>query len=222
MNDTSQMGITIAGVAVVSAIAAVAFNKLNEEPRLSRGSSRQYTEETYPGYESDEGVEPPSKLREWARENESRRPKRDDDFGEYREAPSTSSFASSSVPVRESSFASSSVPRDSSFDSGASTGVPRDSSFGSSASSQLKDYEEYDDRPSDDFQSITDDLDERRSSSMVQRPSLGQSSLGPSSSQSSLGPSASQPVQSSQGMLGGRGHTRCKHCHSRLRYTRRK
>ena len=207
MNDTSQMGITIAGVAVVSAIAAVAFNKLNEEPRLSRGSSRQYTEETYPGYESDEGVEPPSKLREWARENESRRPKRDDDFGEYREAPN----ALSSVPVRESSFASS-VP------SFASSGVPRDSSFGSSASSQLKDYEEYDDRPSDDFQSITDDLDERRSSSMVQRPSLGQSSLG----QSSLGPSASQPVQSSQGMLGGRGHTRCKHCHSRLRYTRRK
>jgi len=29
MNDTSQMGITIAGVAVVSAIAAVIFNKLN-------------------------------------------------------------------------------------------------------------------------------------------------------------------------------------------------
>jgi hypothetical protein len=33
MNDTSQMGITIAGVAVVSAIAAVVFNKLNPETR---------------------------------------------------------------------------------------------------------------------------------------------------------------------------------------------
>ena len=220
MNEPSQMGITIAGIAVVSAIAAVVFNKLNEEPRLSSGSSyaRRFAEEkaddTYPGYESDEYVDPAR--RERARENESRRPKRDDDFGEPRAAPSAplreSSFDSSSVPPRDFSFdssdssfapasapasaSSSAPPRDSSF------APPRDSSFApsSASSNQLNDYEEFD-RPSDDFQSATD---EPRSSSMVQRPSLG------------------QPVQSSQGMLGGRGHTRCKHCHSRLRYTRRK
>ena len=155
MNEPSQMGITIAGIAVVSAIAAVVFNKLNEEPRLSSGSSyaRRFAEEkaddTYPGYESDEYVDPAR--RERARENESRRPKRDDDFGEPRAAPSAplreSSFDSSSVPPRDfsfdssdssfapasaSSFASSSAPpRDSSFApaSASSSAPPRDSSF---------------------------------------------------------------------------------------------
>ena len=76
MNDTSQMGITIAGVAVVSAIAAVVFNKLNPETRKEsyarqfaeeapRSRSRQFGEEKGEDnyYDSDEGVEPRIKNR---------------------------------------------------------------------------------------------------------------------------------------------------------------
>jgi hypothetical protein len=116
MNDTSQMGITIAGVAVVSAIAAVVFNKLNPETRKEsyarqfaeeapRSRSRQFGEEkgedNYTGYDSDEGVEPPIKNR---LQPSASRPSFEPDFDDLQEPQSIPDYVESEPNASRQSF----------------------------------------------------------------------------------------------------------------------
>ena len=188
MNEQSQIGITIAGVAVVSAIAAVAFNKLNVEPRLSR--SNQYEEKADDNYEGDEGVDPPD--RPWSLKN----------AGNWDRLPSKFD-ESSYIPAAPS------APPRPSFDSTppytpVAPSAPPRPSFGN-------DFEELE--------------PERPEPSAPPRPSFPNDFQSPSESSVRDESQSSQsvpPVPPGQGaMMGGARHTRCKHCHSRLKYTRK-
>jgi hypothetical protein len=242
MNDTSQMGITIAGVAVVSAIAAVVFNKLNPETRKEsyarqfaeeapRSRSRQFGEEKGEDnyYDSDEGVEPRIKNRLQpgvsrtsfgsdfddvqeqsipdyveAEPNASRQ-SFEDDFQSPSESLSGFSQGSSSglapglAPGSSSGFASG-LARSS---SGSSSGFAPRSSSGLSSG-------------------LSTGLAPGSSTGLAPGLAPGSSSglstgLAPGSSTGSSTGLAPGPS-----MIGGTRHTRCKHCHSRLKYTRRK
>ena len=238
MNDTSQMGITIAGVAVVSAIAAVVFNKLNPETRKEsyarqfaeeapRSRSRQFGEEKGEDnyYDSDEGVEPRIKnrlqpgvsrtsfgsdfddLQEQSlpdyveAEPNASRQSFEDDFQSPSESLSGFSQGSSSgfaSGLARSSTGSSSgfAPRSS---SGSSSGLATGSSSGLATGS---------------------------SSGLATGSSSGLATgLAPGSSTGlapGLAPGSSTGLAPGPSMIGGTRHTRCKHCHSRLKYTRRK
>jgi hypothetical protein len=177
MNDTSQMGITIAGVAVVSAIAAVVFNKLNPEPRLSRYSPDNY-------YESEEDL-----------------PRRQS----FDALPPRTPFA----PSRQS------------FDT-----LPPRTQVAPSAPSRPSFEDDFQTSPNDDFDEPSRSFEEQPSfEEEFDIDSVDSSPSAPSVQSAPSAPSASsvQSAQSSPGaMVGGMRHTRCKHCHSRLRYTRRK
>ena len=238
MNDTSQMGITIAGVAVVSAIAAVVFNKLNPETRKEsyarqfaeeapRSRSRQFGEEKGEDnyYDSDEGVEPRIKnrlqpgvsrtsfgsdfddLQEQSipdyveAEPNASRQSFEDDFQSPSE--SLSGFSQGSSTGSSSGFASGLARSSSGFAPRSSSGSS--SGFAPGSSSGL-------------------------ATGLATGSSSGSSSglptgLAPGSSTGlapGLAPGSSTGLAPGPSMIGGTRHTRCKHCHSRLKYTRRK
>ena len=234
MNDTSQMGITIAGVAVVSAIAAVVFNKLNPETRKEsyarqfaeeapRSRSRQFGEEKGEDnyYDSDEGVEPRIKNRLQpgvsrtsfgsdfddvqeqsipdyveAEPNASRQ-SFEDDFQSPSE--SLSGFSQGSSTGSSSGFASG-LARSS---TGSSSGFAPRSSSGSSSG-------------------LSTGLAPGSSSGLATGSSPGLAPGSSTGSSSGLAPGSSTGLAPGPSMIGGTRHTRCKHCHSRLKYTRRK
>jgi len=198
MNDTSQMGITIAGVAVVSAIAAVIFNKLNPEPRLSRYSQDNYyeSEEDLPRRQSFDALPPRTPFAP--------------------SAPSRPSFDT----LPRTPFAPS-APSRQSFDT-----LPPRTPVAPSAPSRPSFEDDFQTSPNDEFDEPSRSFEEQPSfEEEFDIDSVDSSPSAPSVQSAPSVPSASsvQSAQSSPGaMVGGMRHTRCKHCHSRLRYTRRK
>ena len=165
MNNQTQIGITIAGVAVVSAVAAVVLNKLlPDKPQVRDSYARSYPEEkaedTYPGYDSDE--DPNHRDQSWSRA----------------EHPKTYE------PIKPRTLVEPSAPPRPSFND----------NWAYEASMAPK--------------SDSVDWDSAPAPLPIVPPT-----------QPLAQPSQQPP---SQGMMGGMRQTRCKHCHSRIKYTRRR
>jgi hypothetical protein len=196
MNDPSQIGITIAGVAVVSALAAVVFNRLNTEPRFSRSSSisNDYNEYNDGTPHPLDAVDVP-----WSDHNRAKReaPVESEKTSDsnYFDAMGSNSSSQRS-PERQSEISSLGMSQ------GSSVGSSVGSSFGSSQSSS--------ERPSQNEPAFDESFDQQPSSTTPEGPPPPLPETPP----------GQQPGQ--QGMSGGARVTRCKHCHSRIKYTRRR
>ena len=205
MNDQSQIGITIAGVAVVSALAAVVFNRLNTEPRFSRSSSEYLDgyDEKYRDSDplrSSSGVNPLDAVDvPWSDFNRQKRQEiqSDDEFHDAMGSNSSSQRSSKLLgsPERPSQISS----------LGASTGSS--SGFSQDLSQDLSE------RPSQN-DSLFESFDEQPSSTTPEGPP-------PPLPETPPGQQGQAPGQQ-PGMSGGARLTRCKHCHSRIKYTRRR
>ena len=198
MNNQTQIGITIAGVAVVSAVAAVVFNKiLPDKPQVRDSYQRSYPEEkaedNYTGYDSEEGG--------WKQSNFVERPKMP-----YSSAPISNEW-DKPFPRQNDRFETSAPRQNDRFESSAlrqngrvePSAPPRPSFDDGWANSESKDHLDNFADPDPSFSQAPKPLPITQPEANMQ-----------------------EPKAPGQGMMGGMRQTRCKHCHSTLRYTRRR